>query len=123
MRRSVFISSVLLCLGIFFFPSRSYSQLWYITKGLSTDEVAWGVDVDNAGNVFWAVSEKDVWPFWYYNILLFKIDANAQQLWQSASYGGAYNDIGFKVTVKAPNVYVSGRTDSTGGNVSGDGWC
>ena len=32
-----------------FFPKKSYSQLWYITNGLSTDEVAWGVDVDNAG--------------------------------------------------------------------------
>jgi len=98
----------------------SFGQTWYITRGLSTDEVAWGVDVDNAGNIYWAIAEKDQWPYWYYNILLLKIDSNAQQVWQSTSYGGAYNDIGFKVTVKDPYVYVSGRTDSTGSNVSGD---
>ncbi len=121
MRSTIFISSLLIFIGICFFPIKSYSQLWYVTKGLSTDEVAWGVDVDNVGNVYWAIAEKDVWPFWYYNILLFKIDPNAQQVWQSASYGAANNDIGFKVTVKAPVVYVSGRADSTGSNVSGDG--
>lgn len=116
MNKKVFLISFL----FWVFAINSFGQTWYITRGLSTDEVAWGVDVDDAGNVYWAVEEKDVWPFWYYNIHLFKIDENAQQIWQSDSYGGAYNDIGFKVTVKAPNVYISGRADSTGGNVSGD---
>ncbi len=67
------------------------------------------------GEYYWAVEEKDRWPYWYYNILLFKIDANAQQVWQSNSWGNGtgFNDIAFKATVKAPYVFLSGRTDST----------
>ncbi len=103
-----------------FIAANSFGQLWYITRGLSTDEVAWGVDADNAGNIYWAVEEKDQWPFWYYNILLFKIDSTAHQLWQSNSFGGVYNEIAFKVTVKDSAVYLSGRADSTGNPVSGD---
>ncbi len=103
-----------------FFVSNSFGQLWYITRGLSTDEVAWGVDTDNEGNIYWAVEEKNQWPFWYYNILLFKIDSTAKQIWQSNSFGGAYNEIAFKVTQKDSSVYLSGRADSTGNPVSGD---
>ena len=102
------------------FTQKIFGQLWYITRGLSTDEVAWGVDVDNDGNIYWAVEEKDQWPYWYYNILLFKIDSNAQQLWQNNSWGGAYNELAFKVTVNDSLVYLSGRKDSTGSPTSGD---
>lgn len=100
--------------------TNAFGQTWFITRGLSTDEVAWGVDVDKAGNIYWAVEEKDQWPYWYYNILLFKIDSNARQIWQSNSWGREFNDITFKVTVKDSNIYLSGRTDSTGNPISGD---
>lgn len=103
-----------------FLTANSFGQLWYITRGLSTDEVAWGVDVDSMGNIYWAVEEKDQWPYWYYNVILFKIDSNSQQVWQSSSWGGAYNEIAFKVTVKDTSVYLSGRMDSTGTPTSGD---
>src|SRR3972149_9289229 len=100
----------------------SFGQLWYITRGLSTDEIAWAVDVDSAGNIYWAVEEKDQWPYWYCNIILFKIDSNAQQVWQKNSWGNGtgFNDIAFKATVKDSIVYLSGRTDSTASPVSGD---
>lgn len=98
----------------------SQSGLWYITRGLSTDEVAWAVDADTSGNIFWAVEEKDQWPYWYYNIIMFKIDSEAQQIWQSDSWGEAYNEIAFKATVKDSIVYLSGRKDSTGAPTSGD---
>ena len=117
MNKKVFTLFVLLQ----FFAVNSFGQLWYITRGLTTDEVAWAVDVDSAGNIYWAVEEKDQWPYWYYNILLFKIDANGQQVWQSNSWGNGtgFNDIAFKATVQAPFVFLSGRTDSTGSPVSG----
>ena len=102
--------------------TRTFGQGWYLTRGLATDEVAWAVDVDSSGNVYWAVEEKDQWPYWYYNIVLFKIDSNGQELWQSNSWdnGTGFNDIAFKATVKAPYVYLSGRADSTGSPTSGD---
>ena len=95
--------------------ANSFAQTWYLTKGLSTDEVAWGVDVDSVGNIYWAIEEKDQWPYWYQNILLFKIDSNAKQIWQSTSWGNGtgFNDIGFIVKVQGQNVYVGGRSDST----------
>jgi hypothetical protein len=102
------------------FAANSYGQLWYITRGLSTDEVAWGIDVDSAGNIYWAVEEKNQWPYWYFNIFLFKIDPNGQQIWQNSPFGGTYNDIAFVVKVKGQNVYLAGRTDSTLNPVSGD---
>ncbi|HLG34585.1 MAG TPA: T9SS type A sorting domain-containing protein [Bacteroidia bacterium] len=100
--------------------SFSQSNLWYLTRGLSTGEVAWAVDVDSIGNIYWAVEEKDIFPYWYYSIVLYKIDSSAQQNYQAASWGWTFNDIAFKATVKAPDVYLSGRADSTGNPVSGD---
>jgi hypothetical protein len=111
---------LILVFPVFFLVQNSSAQLWYITRGLSTNEVAWGVDVDSEGNIYWAVEEKDQWPYWYFNILLFKIDSDARQVWQSDSFGGAFNEIAFKVTVKDSAVYLSGRADSTGNPASGD---
>ncbi len=102
------------------FAANSFGQLWYVTRGLSTDEVAWGVDVESAGNIYWAVEEKNQLPFWYYNIFLFKIDSTGEQIWQSLPFGGTYNDIAFVVKVKGQNVYLAGRTDSTLNPDSGD---
>lgn len=108
----------------FLFAGKLYSQnnLWYFTRGLATDEVAWAVDTDSAGNIYWAVEEKNQWPFWYFDIFLFKIDSNGQQVWQSSPWDSPYhfNDIAFKATVSGNDVYLSGRTDSTGNPVSGD---
>lgn len=111
---------ILPALAAFFLSNPSSGQPWYLTRGLPTDEVSWAVDVDSSGNIYWAVEEKDQWPYWYYNIILFKIAPDAQQIWQSNSWGSAYNDIAFKATVNGSNVYLSGRTDSTGNPVSGD---
>lgn len=96
------------------------AQLWYITRGLNTDEVAWGVDTDSSGNIYWAVEEKYQFPYWYYDIVLFKIDSAGQQIWQSTPYGGQYNDIAFVVNAHGGAVYIGGRTDSTGSLATAD---
>ena len=111
---------VLIISGVLILANTVSGQLWYITRGLSTDEVAWGVDADEEGNIYWAVEQKDQWPYWYYNIILFKINPNAQQIWQSNSIEGAYNEIAFKVSVSDSSVYLSGRADSSGLPTSGD---
>lgn len=97
-----------------FFGSNSFAQLWYLTRGLpNQDERAWAVDVDSTGNIYWTVVEKDQWPHWYFNVLLFKIDSDGRQIWQSKSWGWTYNEIAFITKVKGANVYLGGRLDST----------
>ncbi|HOY33006.1 MAG TPA: T9SS type A sorting domain-containing protein [Bacteroidales bacterium] len=99
------------------------SPLWYLTRGISgqSDE-AWGVDADSAGCLYWAVEEKNQWPHWYYNIILYKIEPDAQQVWQSNSWGWTYNELAFIVKVHGNKLIIGGRIDSsaslngTGGN-------
>ncbi|RQW05252.1 hypothetical protein EH222_10205, partial [candidate division KSB1 bacterium] len=107
-------ANLFLFLLVPFLVSSSFAQLWYTTRGLANqDERAWGADVDSTGNVYWAVEEKDKWPHWYFNILLFKIDSDGRQIWQSDSWGESFNDIAFVTHVKGSNVYLGGRLDST----------
>jgi len=89
----------------------SQSNLWYVTRGVNgKDDKAWGVDVDLSGDIYWAVEEPS--PA-YYDIHLFKIDTNAQQIWQSVFQGWIYNELAFIVTVSGDHVYLGGRIDST----------
>lgn len=101
----------------------SQSSLWYITRGFSgRGEEAWGVDTDSAGNIYWAVERKDQWPYWYYNITLYKIAPDSQQIWQSPSWGNGtgFNDIAFITKVDGQRVFLAGRTDSAAVPTSGD---
>lgn len=118
MKLSIKIIAAFLFLA--FLSTRLHAQLWYITRGLNTDEVAWGVDVDSSGNIYWAVEEKYQSPNWYYDIVLFRIDTNGQQIWQSTPYGGQYNEIAFIVNVTGASVYLAGRMDSAWFPNSGD---
>ena len=94
----------------------SQSTLWYLTRGFSGRvEEAWGVDADSAGNIYWTTEQKDVWSYWYFNIILYKIDSNAQQVWQSPSWGNGtgFNDIAFIAKANRQKIYLAGRLDST----------
>lgn len=90
-----------------------FAQLWYKTQGLVDEDRAWAVDTDEFGNVYWAVIQKDVSPFFYFNITLFKISPESQILWQTPTWGGAFNDIAFVAKVEGNKVYLGGRQDST----------
>ena len=94
------IKALYILILFLFCINNSNAQLWYITRGLVTDEVAWGVDVDNAGNIYWTVEQKDQWPYWYYNIYLYKISPDGQEIWQANQYGGDFNEIAFTTIVK-----------------------
>lgn len=105
---------LLLLLFLPLFSSNAFAQLWYITRGIANqDERAWAVDGDSIGNIYWAVEEKDQWPHLYYNILLFKIDSQGRQIWQSDSWGGSFNEIAFIAKVQGTSIYLGGRIDST----------
>ncbi|MEK7257798.1 MAG: hypothetical protein AAB316_23780, partial [Bacteroidota bacterium] len=117
--RYALVHIFLLCHAL---ASVSQPSPWYLTKGLATDEVAWAVDVDGEGNVYWAIEQKDQFPFWYFNIVLFKFDADGQPVWQSSSWGNGtgFNDIAFVAKAGGDHFYLAGRTDSTASTLSGD---
>lgn len=105
------------------FALDAQNDTWFITRGQSTDEVAWAVDVDQTGNIYWAIEQKDKWPFWYYNIIVYKFDPAGNQIWQSNPWDNStgFNDIAFIAKVEGNSLYLGGRTDSTGNNsLSGD---
>ena len=113
---------LLVLITILFKIGLSQNTLWYLTRGLTSDEVAWAVDTDEEGNIYWAIEQKDQWPYWYYNIAAFKISSEGEQVWQSASWdnGTGFNDIAFVAKIKNDNLYLAGRTDSSGFPTSGD---
>jgi len=92
---------------------------WYLTRGGSGLDQAWGVDVDSAGSIYLAVSET---PFlsWYFDICLYKFSPEGREIWRSQRWGGPFNDKAFITVVQAPCVYVAGRTDSSGAPGSGE---
>jgi hypothetical protein len=101
--------------------SQAHCQLWFLTRGMpAQDERAWGIDTDMDGNIYWSVEQKDLWPYWYYNISVYKIDPDSRQVWQSPSWGGLFNDIAFVTKVSGSVVYIAGRTDSTADPNQGD---
>lgn len=106
------VATMFLLLSIFY-VSNCNAQPWYITRGFANSvDVAWGVDVDSVGNIYWAVEQKNPQPYGFFDINLYKIDPNAQQIWQSSPFGGTFNDVAFIVKVYGQNVYLAGRQDS-----------
>ncbi|MBI5949827.1 MAG: hypothetical protein HY875_16950 [Chloroflexi bacterium] len=102
-------------------PSRAYLPLlardapiatpWFLTRGGTTTDKAWGVDTDALGNVYLATYETA--PGTLSDIYLYKFDANGKQLWKSAPWGRAGNDQSYVVVVNEPHVYVAGRSDTS----------
>jgi len=120
--RALKLETCLISLGlIMLIPGAGFSQLWFATRGQAgQDDRAWGVDTDPAGNIYWSVEQKDLWPYWYYNIFLYKITPEGNQVWQSPSWGCLFNDIAFVTKVSGTCVYVAGRIDSTANLNLGD---
>ena len=119
MRRSAI---TLVCCGLLFCSLQPvFAQLWYTTRGLTGEDRAWAVAADTQGNIYWAVEQKDQFPYWYYNIVLCKLEpATGQTVWQSPSWGGAFNDIAFVAKISGNKVYLAGRQDSTALPNTGD---
>jgi len=86
------------------------SDLWYLTRGGQNLDQAWGVAVDSSGNIYFATCETPPFSF-FFDIYLYKFDSTGHEIWKSQPWGGAFNDKAFIAAVKAPYVYVAGRTD------------
>ncbi|MBI2966353.1 MAG: T9SS type A sorting domain-containing protein [Bacteroidetes bacterium] len=93
------------------------STLWYLTRGglgagAGGGDESWGVDVDSAGNIYWATCEKPAGGG-YFNIILYKIDSSGQEIYASAPFGGQWNEKAFMAKVNSNTVYLGGRQDTT----------
>ncbi|OWY21982.1 T9SS C-terminal target domain-containing protein [Sphingobacteriales bacterium UPWRP_1] len=117
----LFIVTLVCCMLLLCTFQPLFAQLWYTTRGLTGEDRAWAVATDAEGNIYWAVEQKDQFPYWYYNIVLYKIEpSTGQTIWQSPSWGGAFNDIAFVAKVSGNRVYLGGRQDSTALPNTGD---
>lgn len=94
------------------FSASAQSPTWFLTRGDAGNAQAWGVDLDEQGNIYWATCEIPLFAF-YFNITLYKFDQSGGEIWRSKPYGKAFNDYAYNVVVKAPYVYVAGRTDTS----------
>ncbi len=104
----------LFILMIFFNSHCLYSQtdLWYLTRGNMSSDDSWGVYVDEEGYIYLSVEHKNPPPYGYYDIYLYKLSQDGQQIWVSNPYGGPLNlnDAGFPVKTSGDYVYIAGKT-------------
>ncbi len=90
---------------------------WNITRGSPRADEGWSVAVDDDGDVYFAgydrisASTSDAF--------LYKLTPDAVELW-NASWGGAYDEKAYIVTVKDGYVYVGGSTHSSFSLASAD---
>ena len=99
-------------LVLFFNTLCLYSQtdLWYHTRGNLSIDDSWAVNVDAGGNIYWVAEHKNPPPWGYWDIYLYKLDQDGQQLWISNPCGGVLNDGGLTVRTSGDYVYVAGNT-------------
>ncbi len=86
------------------------SEVWYLTRGEAWSDKGWGVDVDDAGNTYFAGLEQHFGVLWT-DIGVYKFSPDGSQLWYTP-WGRPYADKAFVVDVAEPYVYVGGVTQS-----------
>lgn len=81
--------------------------LWYLTRGASNTDEAWGVDVDPQGNIYLATHQTDPgpWP----DMIISKLAPDGTEIWKTR-WGGQWGEQAFVVTVSGSTVYVGGLT-------------
>jgi hypothetical protein len=86
---------------------------WYLTRGGPKLDQGWGVDVDAAGNIYFAAHQQEEGEF-FTDMVVYKFDAAGQELWQTR-WGGPFTEKAFVVTAGSQAVYVGGLTHVTAG--------
>ncbi len=89
-------------------PAAGGQAPWYVLRGGSKLDQGWGVDVDRAGNIYFASfqqAEKE--PF--ADMMIYKFAPDGTELWRTA-WGGKYMEKAFIVTVAGSFAYVGGLT-------------
>ena len=74
------------------------------------EDFAWGVDVGDEDNVYWATSQTISGPN-VKDILTYKINSDGDELWpEPHGYGGQYEQQAYNAVLKDNILYVGGRT-------------
>ncbi len=74
------------------------------------DGEAWGIDTDDAGNIYWAPNLTQPGIFQGLDVLLYKIDADSNEIWGSPTlYGDLHAQQTYIVTQTENVVYLGGR--------------
>ena len=80
---------------------------WNVTYGGPRADEGWGVAVDGEHNVYFAGFDRIA--SFTSDVFLMKLSPDGAVLW-NVSWGGAFDDEAFVVTVADESVYVGGRT-------------
>ncbi len=94
------------------------SELWYLIRGDSKSDQAWGVDVDTQGNIYLAAFEQKT-DQWFTDMAIYKFAPDGTQLWRTV-WGGEYQEKAFIAAVDETFVYVGGLTHSSMGLTDAD---
>ncbi|MFC2088682.1 T9SS type A sorting domain-containing protein [Calditrichota bacterium] len=117
---------VLLSIFLFFHniisAQGTFNPEWLIKRispGSNQASQAWGVDVDNNGNIYWTTDQ--IYPGQTWEIMLYKLDADSNEIWPSPSvYGGIYRQVSYIVKTAGVRTYVGGIADHSFGQPSAD---
>jgi hypothetical protein len=84
---------------------------WYLLRGGPKLDQGWGVDVDAAGNIYFAVFQQDAGePF--ADMMIYKFSPDGTEIWRTR-WGGKLMEKAFIITVAEPYAYVGGLTYSS----------
>lgn len=88
---------------------------WFVLRGGSKLDQGWGVDVDRAGNIYFASFQQAVKePF--ADMVIYKFAPDGTELWQTR-WGGKFMEKAFIVTVAGAYAYVGGLTYTSAVNL------
>jgi hypothetical protein len=88
-------------------PTLPAESLWYLTRGDTKSDQAWGVDTDASGNVYMAAYMQQPATRPFYDMVVYKFNPNGEEMWQT-QWGGEFQEKAFIVVVNEPVVYVGG---------------
>ncbi|MBI4731064.1 MAG: PQQ-like beta-propeller repeat protein [Chloroflexi bacterium] len=94
------------------------SELWYLIRGDSKSDQAWGVDVDTQGNIYLAAYEQKT-DQWFTDMAIYKFSPDGTQLWRT-EWGGQFQEKAFIAAVDEPFVYIAGLTHTDAGLTEAD---
>jgi hypothetical protein len=88
-------------------PTVDATNLWFLTRGQTKSDQAWGVDVDSAGNIYTAGYYQSPPSALFYDLDIYKFAPDGSEIWRT-QWGGNLEEKGFVVFVEEPYVYVGG---------------
>jgi hypothetical protein len=85
----------------------SRDDLWVLMRGDSKSDQAWGVDVDQQGNIYTAGYYQSPATDLFFDMVIYKFAPDGSELWKTV-WGGDFEEKAFVVTIDEPYAYVGG---------------